>query len=123
MPKHFAVTAALLVGLGACTVSDHMVAEGDCTVDQRPGLVLSVIDSTTGDPISTPSLVIARAGTFADTARTFVLPTYYLLYERAGTYVVTVNHAGYREWSRAGVVVAADRCHVLRLTMAARLQP
>jgi hypothetical protein len=92
-------------------------------VDQRPGLVLSVIDSASGDPISTPSLVIAQAGTFADTARTFVLPTYYLLYERAGTYAVTVSHAGYREWSRAGVIVAADRCHVQRLTMAARLQP
>jgi hypothetical protein len=95
----------------------------DCTTDSRPGLVLSAVDSATGQAITSSSLVIAQEGAFADTARIFIAPTYYFLYERAGTYVVTVAHTGYAVWRRSGVTVTADQCHVQRVTMTAALQP
>jgi hypothetical protein len=94
-----------------------------CTAEARPGLVLSVIDSTTGQPIASPSIVAARAGLYADTARIFVAPTYYFLYERAGTYIVTVTHSGFQPWRRDGVIVVADRCHVQTVRMTAALHP
>jgi hypothetical protein len=111
--------------IAACSRSTPDVAVIDppsCTLDARAGLALTVVDSMTGQPITSPSLVIAQAATFADTGHSFNGPTYYLLFERAGTYDVTVNHSDYHIWHRTGVVVTADRCHVQRVTMTAALQ-
>jgi hypothetical protein len=109
-----------LMALGACTSNTDPVI---CTADLRAGLVVTVLDSASGQAIASSSLVVARQGTFADTARVSSAATYGLLYERAGVYDVTVSHAGYRDWHRSGVTVPADRCHVQTVALTARLQP
>jgi hypothetical protein len=42
--------------------------------------------------------------------------------ERAGTYDLTIRSPGYRDWTRTGVEVTKDQCHVRPVTLTARLQ-
>jgi len=44
-------------------------------------------------------------------------------YEREGTDTITVRRAGYATWTRTGVTVTRDECHVRPVTVTARLQP
>ena len=85
-----------------------------CTLEARPALIVTVRDSTTGAPAAGAARVVARSGAFADTAHAGDdhAGPYPLAYERAGTYVLTVEHEGYRAWSRSGIRVGAGECHV-----------
>ena len=49
--------------------------------------------------------------------------TFFGAAERAGTYRITVSKAGYQTWTRTGVQVTADVCHVHPAQAEARLQP
>jgi len=114
-----ASTAAAMVA--ACGGdSDPIFA---CTDIAVPGLSVTVVDSASGDTLPPPSVVVAKDGAYADTAGSINAPHYSLVYERKGTYVVTVTHAGYSSWHRSGVVVTADRCHVQTVQLTAKLQP
>ena len=44
-----------------------------------------------------------------------------LAFERAGTYAVTVHADGYKDWSKTGVVVTKDVCHVIGVALSARM--
>lgn len=98
-----------------------------CTTEARPALTVDVRDSITNATAGPGARIIARDGAFADTV---LVPTddaarfpYQLAHERAGTYTVTVERDGYRPWSRSGVRVTKDECHVRTLALTARLQP
>lgn len=41
--------------------------------------------------------------------------------ERAGTYTVTIGHAGYASFTQTNVVVNRDACHVIPVKLEARL--
>lgn len=71
--------------------------------------------------------VIARDGAYADSA---TVPAdgsnstpVGLAGERAGTYSITVRKAGYQTWSKGGVLVTKDVCHVIPVQVTAKLQP
>jgi hypothetical protein len=69
--------------------------------------------------------VIVRDGIYSDTAQARVrrnAPTVSAAYERAGTYIVQVRHAGYREWERRNVHVTRDECHVRTVRLRAELR-
>ena len=44
-----------------------------------------------------------------------------LAYERRGTYTVSVSANGYATWTRSGVLVTGDQCHVATVPLTARL--
>jgi hypothetical protein len=102
-----------------------------CTEDFRYGLNVTVVDSVTNAPPAS-AVLIARSGAFVDsvgprTPMQFVQngPPVLLLSsagERAGTYDLTVRSPGYRDWTRTGVEVTEDECHVRPITLSARLQ-
>ena len=99
-----------------------------CTLDFRYGLNVAVVDAATGAAIPKPLLVIATDGAFADTAQFARDPgplpafaSWPLVGERAGRYTVRVRAAGYREWQQADVVVTRDVCHVIPVSLTARL--
>lgn len=106
--------------LVAACAENPMVA---CTEEARPGLSVTVRDSLTGAAVATVE-VIAAEGAFADTARGSLLGSgvYSLVYERAGTYTVTVVDSSYQTWQQSGVRVTADECHVRTVSLLARLQ-
>ena len=113
------VVAATLVS-GACNVPGTTA----CTLEARAAVSVDVRDSVTNAAVGRGSRIIARDGTYADTAEitsAFDGP-YGLAYERPGTYTVTVDQQGYRPWSRAGINVTKDECHVRGVPITARLQ-
>ena len=103
-----------------------------CTDDLRFGLRVTVVDSLTNAPPAS-AVLLARSGTVVDsvgpaTPQPVVQngPPVLLLFaagERPGTYDLTVRSPGYRDWTRTGVQVTADECHVLPVEITARLQP
>ncbi|MFL5542033.1 MAG: carboxypeptidase-like regulatory domain-containing protein [Longimicrobiaceae bacterium] len=119
---------AATFALGAC---DRLSLPRACTADFRYGLNVTVADSLTGAPPPSATL-IARAGAYVDSVgpqAPFLNgpqgPSVLLLSaagERPGTYDLTVRAPGYRDWTRTGVQVTADECHVHPVSFTARLQ-
>ena len=102
-----------------------------CTEVFAFGLSVAVVDSVAGVPPDS-ALMVARSGSFVDSLgpipaytqipdgkRTLVFVT---AGERAGSYDLIVRSAGYRDWTRQGVVVTRDNCHVHPVSLTARLQ-
>lgn len=115
--------ALLVLGLAAasaCSSPTSIV----CTAEARPALLVHVRDSVTNAPAGQGARIIARTGTFADTAgpvESYAGP-YGVAPERAGTYTLTVEKQGYATWTRSGIQVTADVCHVRTVEVTARLQ-
>lgn len=99
-----------------------------CTQEARPGLQVELKDKATGATTGfTNVVVIARDGAYSDSASFPAYPPQFqtavsLAYERAGTYALTVRADGYQPWERSGIVVTADRCHVITQTFTALLE-
>jgi hypothetical protein len=114
------------VVLGACNPLSLPV---DCTADLRFGLIVTVVDSLTNAPPASATLIARTAAAVDSVGPHSPLPTgqgavlvLSAAPERPGTYDLTVRAAGYRDWTRTGVRVTADECHVRRVELTARLQ-
>src|SRR5258708_8602590 len=129
-PRHLRSLARLLaaagiaaVGLAAC--SGVPTGGGRvCPTEARAGITVDVRDSATNVSAGRGSVIIVREGAFADTSRdtgVFDGP-YGLVYERAGSYDLTVLQKGYSLWSRSGIAVTKGECHVNGVAVTARLQ-
>ena len=97
-----------LAGCSRKPVAEEQVM---CTMEARPALAVVVLDSATGAGLAQAAVAIAREGDFADTLRgadSVVSGAH----ERAGTYRVELSAPGYLDWSRDGVKVSRDACHV-----------
>ncbi|MEX2110174.1 MAG: hypothetical protein WD802_06205 [Gemmatimonadaceae bacterium] len=110
----------IALATGACNLPGTVA----CTLEARAAVSVDVRDSVTNAAFGRGSTIIARDGAYADTAEItgVVDGPYGLAYERAGTYTVTVDQQGYRQWSRAGISVTKDECHVRGVSITARLQ-
>jgi hypothetical protein len=110
-------------------LADSTLVQVLCTVGALPAISLTVEDSVTGQSGPLVSLKIKITnGTLSDTAFVnfisagaplFILP---MAYERAGVYDLAVTADGYKPWSRSGITVTADICHVTTVPILARLQ-
>lgn len=102
-----------------------------CTTEFRYGLSVTVLDSVT---LSAPAraTLLARSGAFTDSvgpqaAYPFINggPPMLILStagERAGVYDITVKAPGYRDWTKNGITVDANVCHVIPVGITAKLQ-
>jgi hypothetical protein len=110
------------VAAWGCSTAEPTVVP-NCGDIGLPAITVTLLDERNDQPIQAQALVIARDGTYADTARDAHLgfPTYALAYNRAGTYSVTVKATGYQPWQREPVVVLEDRCNVVTIPLAAHL--
>ena len=109
---------ALLV-VGGCDVVD-LVTPPICTADIRPAISITPLDASTNTIVQAAGKAVARDGAYADST-THATPAYHLAPERAGTYSVSVEVAGYQRWQLDRVVVGRDECHVITMPLAARL--
>lgn len=106
----------LLVGLVALAACNGITAP--CDASERPGILLSIVDSASQGPILADSVrVVARDGEYADSLRfTNIRPDpvtdVTLALEREGEYNVSVEATGYRTWERSDIRVEGGRCHV-----------
>lgn len=113
---------ALGAGLAGC---DSTSAPEVCIALAEPALSVTAENTDTGEPLD-DALVIAQEGSFADSARTRVGEDTFpatLAHERAGTYEVTVEKAGFSTWNRSRVVVPQGRCGPETVELTAQLAP
>lgn len=100
---------------------------GACTEEARAGITLTLQDSLLGAVPMTNVTATIRDGAYADSAVVAAYPggspggIIAFAYERAGTYDVTARADGYVPWTRNGVVVDRDACHVIGVPLVARL--
>lgn len=106
--------------LSACL--DYFVV-GACTTILQPGIRAVVRDSTTNAGLAASAVAVVREGTFIDTLRATADSVLFGADERAGTYRLEVSHPDYRTWSRDGIRVTSDRCHVRTVRVPVLLVP
>lgn len=94
----------------------------DCTANAVPGIIATTVDLSTGDTVRTRGTLRLQDGAYSENA-VAAPPLYYGAYERPGTYTVTLQVSGYRDWTATGVVITSDRCHVQTVKLSAKLIP
>jgi hypothetical protein len=111
-------------------LADSTLVNVVCTVLLQPAIQLTVVDSASGQSALLRAINISiRSGGLRDTVFVPSISagappfTVGLAYERPGSYDLTVSAAGYREWTRSGVVATNDLCHVVTVPITARLVP
>jgi hypothetical protein len=116
-----AALAALPLALAACPVGPTLT----CTDEARSTLVLEVRDARTGAPAAQGARGTLREGTYSDTlvATSPLHLNAMETWERPGRYDITVEKAGYRTFTRTGVEVGKDACHVRTRTVEVGLEP
>ena len=112
------IASALLV-LYAC--GDDTLT-GPCTANYVTGLSISVTDAVTGAPVVGVSAEI-REGSWVDPYVMVSGNTVMGAGERRGVYTITIRKDGYADWTRSGVKVTGDRCHVRTVRLEAALVP
>jgi len=114
-----AAVLVLVLSAGAC---GPVPVNGGiaCTAQFVYGISATVTDAATGANITSGSYLVAREGSYVDSvsASGDFLAT---AGERAGTYNVTIGHAGYSSFTQSNVVVNRDECHVIPVRLEARL--
>jgi hypothetical protein len=118
---HFVLLGGSLLGVGCSAVDPTDITV--CTQEARAGITVDVRDSVTNALVGSGSIVVVREGAFVETATgTSGAGPYPLVFERAGTYTVSVTQSGYQPWTKSGVQVTKDKCHVNGVAVTARLQ-
>jgi hypothetical protein len=99
-----------------------------CTLHIQPGIIVTIVDSVTNEPRAAEAVGVAQAGSFSDSLRPYwtdgqgVMLSRAAADERPGTYAVTIQKSGYRDWVRTNVRVRSGDCHVQSAELTARLQ-
>ncbi|GJG85465.1 hypothetical protein tb265_06460 [Gemmatimonadetes bacterium T265] len=122
-----AVFGALLLA-GCSTAPDGGVI---CTAVFAYGVVVEIRDSVSGAPLAAGARGAVHDGAYVDSLRpaeavssdTTSLYSREAAGERAGTYAIEVVRSGYRTWTKSGVTVTRDACHVRPQRVRAALVP
>ena len=114
---------AVLVSVTACYDGDPSGPIA-CTAQFVYGLTVTVRDQSTTLPKAEDATLTLREGAYVEVVTdSWDGTTLVGAGERSGTYAVTVEHAGYETWTRAGVEVSEDECHVIPVSITANLIP
>ena len=100
--------------------------DGDviCTMEFVYGVNVTLTDAQTGQGISGAVLtLIDSSGTEIMEEAPSQTGQYYGAGERPGTYVLTVQAAGYQETSQQNIVVTSDECHVIPVHLDIQMNP
>jgi len=116
---------AAVLALGACERATDPVV---CPPYIPPSVVVTVQDSVTGaNVLAGSTLVLRNSAGVADSvtveAQSYPILSAALGYGAAGTFSLTVRHAGYREWTKSGIKVNHGECGAETVGVEARLQP
>lgn len=96
-----------------------------CTGTRPIAVKVTVLDSISGASVADGAQGIARVGVEVDSLRLSSPPPVLEGGTKLGTYDVTVDHPGYREWTRSGIVVSQQGAcgNPVPVALVARLQP
>lgn len=120
----------LALAIGACAGQSSSNGAGDvnviCTMEARSSFAVTVVDSLSGAKITQGATVRVTEGAFSATLNPPMEGDSVFsgeVYERPGTYDLSITHAGHLPWEQRGVRVARDECHVIPARITARLRP
>lgn len=115
----------LKVLLVVVVAAGNACGEG-CDANLQAGIVVSLIDGTTGNPLVGDVAVTATEGSYTETVNPQPVPagprTAALAFERPGIYRVEVQAPGYVTWVATNVRVIHDGCHVETVQLTAELE-
>lgn len=96
-----------------------------CTQEFVYGLQVTVLDASTGQPISEGVQVKAVDGTFNENLFNLLGQdlTFYGAGERIGVYTITVTKEGYQIYTSPPIGVPANVCHVITQSLTVNLAP
>lgn len=89
---------------------------------------MEISDSVTGALLAEHAHGVVRDSGYIDSLRPYaatddsILAWRQAARHRAGTYDITVEHAGYAPWTIKGVKVSSDGCHANTVELKARLK-
>ena len=86
-----------------------------CTEEARPGVLVTLTDAATGEPISGATMTLTEDGfewILVESSSSIIPGVYSGVSERPGIYTLNVRADGYHEVVREDIVVEADICHV-----------
>ncbi len=86
-----------------------------CTEEDRPGVLVTLTDAATGEPISGATLTLTEDGfewILVESSSSIIPGVYAGVSERPGIYTLFVRADGYHDVVREIVVVEEDTCHV-----------
>jgi hypothetical protein len=112
--------AGVVVADGAChVVTEEVVVRliseesgGGCTGEAVPGLVITVVDAASGQPIAA-TVKVTDGAYLEELGEASTEDEYRIAYERAGVYDIEVSSDGYDSVTIQGVEVTEDVCHVI----------
>lgn len=110
--------------VAACGGGDR-VTYGDgqgCTANLIFGAVVSVKDATSGAAVTGATLTLIE-GAYTEQLRESGSGLYLGAEERVGVYQLEVVAGGYQTAYRSDLMVAAEPCHVIPVTLEILLQP
>ncbi len=87
-----------------------------CTMVYVYGVNAEVTNAETNAPISGATLTL-RDGTYIEVMQSVAAGEYFGAGERKGTYTLTVAAAGFQTVTVEDIVVRADPCHVIPVTV------
>ncbi|MGB1658208.1 MAG: carboxypeptidase-like regulatory domain-containing protein [Longimicrobiales bacterium] len=117
------IGSGLLVLLAGC-YQGGTVEPVLCTKQFVYGLTVTVVDQSTSNPIAAAATMTLRDGSYEEVVTdSWDGSTLSGAGERPGTYTITIDHPGYETWTRVGVEISADECHVIPVTLTAELTP
>ena len=121
--SRFTLASGLMIGLAGCYPSGT-VDPVICTAQFVYGLTVTIVDQTTARPIAAQATMTIQDGTYEETVTdSWDGATLSGAGERPGTYTITIEHPAYTTWTRAGVTISADECHVIPVALTAELVP
>jgi len=121
----FIVFAIVVASIPGCSL---IFSPEMCSANVAPGLSVAVQDSASGAMIASGTQLIARDGAYVESSSVpanhpeLDSSTLQAAGERGGTYSVTVQKPGYRDWTRSNVRVTKGECHVNTVSLTALLQ-
>ncbi len=111
--------------LAACGSPEPPPPGTQCTEEARAAITLAVVDGATEDPVC-DAVVTLRDGDYVERiegAEGVNACPYAGAWERPGTYAISVTHPAFETYTREGIDIGADECHVFSFSMTVRLQP
>ncbi len=96
---------------------------GACTTQYVWGVVLTLRDARTQQPINTATVTLVDGSYREELTMPLFPDAYYGAGEREGTYTITVSAPGYQPIAPRTVTVTGDECHVQQVRLTVDLTP
>ena len=93
-----------------------------CSTQFVYGVNVAVTDATTGDPIDGATLTLTE-GDYVEVMEELASGSHIGAGERSGTYSLVAEAEGFETVTMDRIVVAADECHVISVSLAIEMDP